>query len=82
MLNRPRDAKTRSSCDPPVVLDSDQAQAVPTVVISGLRHSESALYATLLDSTSARSPHRIGDCLAPRVIDDAVFEGLQLGMAL
>jgi hypothetical protein len=51
-----------------------------TVVLSGLRHSRDGLYRELVAAGIAA--RRIGDCLAPREVDDAMFEAVQAGCAV
>jgi hypothetical protein len=53
--------------------------AANTVVLCMLRRSQDELLGALAQRGIAAT--RIGDCLAPRDVDDAVFEGMQAGLA-
>jgi 2,4-dienoyl-CoA reductase-like NADH-dependent reductase (Old Yellow Enzyme family) len=53
--------------------------AANTVVLCMLRRSRDELHQALAQSGIAAT--RIGDCLAPRDVDDAVYEGMQAGLA-
>lgn len=57
-----------------------QEVAADTTVLCMLRAAEDALYAVMLERGMAC--HRIGDCLAPREIDDAVLEGFRAAHAI
>jgi 2,4-dienoyl-CoA reductase-like NADH-dependent reductase (Old Yellow Enzyme family) len=54
--------------------------AADSVVLCMLRHSSNALYHQL--RTTDLNIRRIGDCLAPREADDAIFEGHREGHKL
>jgi pyruvate/2-oxoglutarate dehydrogenase complex dihydrolipoamide dehydrogenase (E3) component len=51
-----------------------------TVVMNLLRKSREELYFGLRDA--GLPVRRIGDCVAPRQVDEAVYEGLELGLEL
>jgi 2,4-dienoyl-CoA reductase-like NADH-dependent reductase (Old Yellow Enzyme family)/thioredoxin reductase len=51
-----------------------------TVILNMLRKSEDGLYNAL--RAEGVSVKRIGDCVAPRQIDEAVYEGMTLGLEL
>jgi 2,4-dienoyl-CoA reductase-like NADH-dependent reductase (Old Yellow Enzyme family)/thioredoxin reductase len=51
-----------------------------TVVVNLHRFSQNELHHELLAAGIAA--HRIGDCLAPRQVDDAMYEAVELGFAL
>lgn len=53
---------------------------VDTVILSMMRRSEDSLHRELAERGVEAT--RIGDCLAPREVDDAIFEGLVAGMAV
>ncbi len=54
--------------------------AADTVVLVMTRRSDDALYHSLKERGS--TPVRIGDCVAPREIDDATYEGMRCGFML
>ncbi len=54
--------------------------AVDTVVLSMLRRSEDALFQAL--SVDGLDVRRIGDCVAPREVDDAMLDGVREGHAI
>jgi 2,4-dienoyl-CoA reductase-like NADH-dependent reductase (Old Yellow Enzyme family)/thioredoxin reductase len=54
--------------------------AVDTVVLCMLRKSNAELFDSIL--AAGGSAHRVGDCLAPREVDEAVYEGMQAGLAI
>ncbi|NDG67658.1 MAG: hypothetical protein EBY23_12295 [Actinobacteria bacterium] len=54
--------------------------AVDTVVLSMLRESQDSLYHQL--KARGLQVRRIGDCIAPREVDDAVLEGFREAHAL
>jgi NADPH-dependent 2,4-dienoyl-CoA reductase/sulfur reductase-like enzyme len=54
--------------------------AIDTVVLSMMRESEDGLYHQLRERGLA--VRRIGDCVAPREVDDAVLEGFREGHAI
>jgi 2,4-dienoyl-CoA reductase-like NADH-dependent reductase (Old Yellow Enzyme family)/thioredoxin reductase len=58
----------------------DASLAADTVVLSMMRRPEDALHWAL----AARGVEvtRLGDCLSPREVDDAMYEGMKLGLAL
>ncbi len=51
-----------------------------TVVLSMLRSSDDALFQAL--SADGLDVRRVGDCVAPREVDDAMLEGVREGFAL
>ena len=51
-----------------------------TVILSMLRIPEDALYAAL--SARGSRSNRLGDCLSPREVDDAIYEGAVHGSDL
>lgn len=55
--------------------EPDEMVAADTVVLCMLRRSEDGLYQQL--RASGQRARRIGDCLAPREVDDAVLEGFR-----
>jgi pyruvate/2-oxoglutarate dehydrogenase complex dihydrolipoamide dehydrogenase (E3) component len=57
-----------------------QRHAADTVVLSMMRESEDALYHQL--KSRGLRVRRIGDCVAPREVDDAVLEGFREGHAI
>jgi 2,4-dienoyl-CoA reductase-like NADH-dependent reductase (Old Yellow Enzyme family) len=57
-----------------------QRLAADTVVLSMMRESEDGLYHTL--KARGVPVRRIGDCVAPREVDDAVLEGFREGHAI
>ncbi|NDZ18182.1 FAD-dependent oxidoreductase [Variovorax sp. WS11] len=57
-----------------------EALAADTVVLSMLRASDDALYHEL--KARGLPVHRIGDCVAPREVDDAVLEGFREAHAM
>jgi hypothetical protein len=54
--------------------------AADTVVLSMLRTSDDALYHQL--KARGLLVRRIGDCVAPREVDDAVLEGFREAQAI
>jgi 2,4-dienoyl-CoA reductase-like NADH-dependent reductase (Old Yellow Enzyme family)/thioredoxin reductase len=60
--------------------ETTRTVAADTVVLCMLRESEADLFdAILADGGSAR---RVGDCLTPREVDEAVYEGMRAGLAI
>lgn len=61
-----------------------EPRSVPadTVVLTQLRQSDDALYKTLKARQPAFEIHAIGDCVAPREVDDAVYDGHALARDL
>jgi 2,4-dienoyl-CoA reductase-like NADH-dependent reductase (Old Yellow Enzyme family)/thioredoxin reductase len=61
---------------------TQEARVIPadTVVVSLLRKPHDALYHELRDEDIP--VRRIGDCVAPRRIDEAIYEGMELGIDL
>ena len=59
-----------------------QAQTIEadSVVVNMLRRPEESLYRAL--RTASVAVRRIGDCVAPRRIDEAIYEGMELGLGL
>jgi 2,4-dienoyl-CoA reductase-like NADH-dependent reductase (Old Yellow Enzyme family) len=57
-----------------------ESLAADTVVLSMMRESEDALYHQL--KAGGLPVTRIGDCVAPREVDDAVLEGFREGHAI
>lgn len=57
-----------------------QEIACDTVVMSMFRHANDALHNAL--SADGFTTIRIGDCLSPREVDDAIFEGFRAGLTL
>lgn len=51
-----------------------------TVILSMMKHSNDALYEELTERGVEVT--RVGDCVAPREVDDAIFEGLVTGIAV
>ncbi|HET8758653.1 MAG TPA: NAD(P)/FAD-dependent oxidoreductase [Solirubrobacteraceae bacterium] len=51
-----------------------------TVVLSMMRRSDAALARALAERGVAAT--LVGDCVAPREVDDAMYEGLRLGLAV
>ena len=51
-----------------------------TVVLSMMKRSEDSLYHELADQGIEAT--RVGDCIAPREVDDAIFEGMVTGAAI
>jgi 2,4-dienoyl-CoA reductase-like NADH-dependent reductase (Old Yellow Enzyme family) len=60
----------------PRTIDAD------TVVLTQLRRSDNALFADLRTQPRAYELHAIGDCQAPREVDDAIYEATALGREL
>lgn len=56
--------------------------AADTVILTQLRISDDALHHALKAERPAYELHAIGDCLAPREVDDAVYEGHALAREL
>ena len=54
--------------------------AADTVVLVMGRRANDALYQALKEQ--GRSVVRVGDCVAPREVDDATFEGMRCGLSL
>jgi 2,4-dienoyl-CoA reductase-like NADH-dependent reductase (Old Yellow Enzyme family)/thioredoxin reductase len=54
--------------------------AADTVVVNLLRKPEDGLYLALREAGVA--VRRIGDCVAPRQVDEAIYEGMELGIQL
>lgn len=69
------EVEVRSTLGGPV-----QRLAVDTVVLSMMRESDDALYHQL--KAGGLKVRRIGDCVAPREVDDAVLEGFREGHAI
>jgi pyruvate/2-oxoglutarate dehydrogenase complex dihydrolipoamide dehydrogenase (E3) component len=63
-----------------VYTKAERRVPVDTVVIASGRRSVTDLYVAL--KGKIRELHRVGDCLAPRKIDSAIYEGYQLGRSL
>jgi 2,4-dienoyl-CoA reductase-like NADH-dependent reductase (Old Yellow Enzyme family)/thioredoxin reductase len=57
--------------------EQDQEIEADTLVTSYWRSSETELFKTLEGKVA--NLHRIGDCIAPRLAMDAIYEGYQLG---
>lgn len=59
-----------------------EARTIPadTVVVNLLRKPRDELYLALRDE--GMPVRRIGDCVAPRQVDEAVYEGMELGLEL
>jgi hypothetical protein len=59
---------------------SGETRTIPadTVILNMMRKSDDQLYFALKDEGLAT--RRIGDSLAPRQVDEAVYEGLELGV--
>ena len=51
-----------------------------TVILSMMRRSDDALAAALAERGIAAT--RIGDCLAPREVDDAIYDGMRFGLSV
>lgn len=58
---------------------ADDSVAADTVVLAMMRQPETSL----CDALTARgvAATQLGDCLAPREVDDAMYEGMKLGLA-
>jgi 2,4-dienoyl-CoA reductase-like NADH-dependent reductase (Old Yellow Enzyme family) len=56
---------------------AEEALGADTVILCMMRHSEDALYHELEQDGAAVL--RIGDCVAPREVDDALFEAVREG---
>lgn len=58
---------------------ADDSVAADTVVLAMMRRPETSL----CDALTARgvAATQLGDCLAPREVDDAMYEGMKLGLA-
>jgi 2,4-dienoyl-CoA reductase-like NADH-dependent reductase (Old Yellow Enzyme family) len=50
-----------------------------TVVLCMTRHAETGLYDELAADHDGFAVERIGDCVSPREVDDAIYEGAALG---
>jgi hypothetical protein len=61
---------------------SSVEESIPadTVILCMMRHSDDALYQELAPDAAAIV--RIGDCVAPREIDDALFEAVREGISI
>jgi hypothetical protein len=57
-----------------------QQIAADSVVLVMMRRSDDVLYRSLRERGS--SAVRIGDCVAPREVDDATYEGMRCGLTL
>jgi uncharacterized FAD-dependent dehydrogenase len=57
-----------------------QPVAADTVVLVMTRRSDDSLYRSLENGGS--EVVRIGDCVAPREVDDATYEGMACGLSL
>lgn len=53
-----------------------------SIVLTQLREADNALFRTLKAAPHDYELHAIGDCLAPREVDDAIFDGTSLGRQL
>jgi len=53
-----------------------------TIVLTQLRCSDNALHTELRGAPHEYELHAIGDCVAPREVDDAIYEGTALGREL
>ena len=53
-----------------------------TIVLTQLRCSDNALHTELRGAPDEYELHAIGDCVAPREVDDAIYEGTALGREL
>jgi 2,4-dienoyl-CoA reductase-like NADH-dependent reductase (Old Yellow Enzyme family) len=60
---------------PPRTIEAD------TVILATMRKSQAQLYQEL-DASGLTGLTRIGDCVAPRDVDDAIYEGMQAGLAI
>ena len=60
--------------------NTDRVIDADTVVLNMLRKTEHTLYEALRGDGA--SVHRIGDCLAPRRVDEAIYEGVELGFRI
>jgi len=60
-----------------VYTKTERRVPVDTVVIASGNRSETDLYVAL--KGKVKELHRVGDCLAPRKINNAIYEGYQLG---
>lgn len=57
-------------------------EPVDTVVLALPSEPESELYRALRERGGRWELHRVGDCLSPRRVDSAIFEGQRVGRAL
>lgn len=57
----------------------EESAAADTVVLAMMRRPETSLHAALTARGVAAT--QLGDCLAPREVDDAMYEGMKLGLA-
>ncbi len=57
-------------------------EPVDTVVLALPGIPETALYRALRDRGGRWALHRVGDCLSPRRVDSAIFEGQRVGRAV
>jgi len=58
---------------------AEDSVAADTVVLAMMRRPETSLHAALTARGVAAT--QLGDCLAPREVDDAMYEGMKLGVA-
>jgi 2,4-dienoyl-CoA reductase-like NADH-dependent reductase (Old Yellow Enzyme family)/thioredoxin reductase len=58
---------------------AENSVAADTVVLAMMRRPETSLHTALTARGVAAT--QLGDCLAPREVDDAMYEGMKLGLA-
>jgi uncharacterized FAD-dependent dehydrogenase len=63
-----------------VYTKAERRVSVDTVVVATGNRSITDLYGAL--KGKVKELHRVGDCLAPRKINNAIYEGYQLGRSL